>query len=462
MARHFDADPTVPLAGERPSVRGGRIEVVGEARSMVVGAERVVMGRAPQCGLVLDDPSVSALHAEARGTSEGVHLVDLNSRNGTFVGGNRVVDLYLNTPTEFTCGSRRLRFVPLGTLDALPDTAEVTRFGRLVATTRPMREALERLRKLAASDLPMVLTGETGTGKELAARAVHEASARCEKPFVPVNCASVPENLLEDELFGHVRGAFTGADRDRPGLFVEADGGTLLFDEIGEMSAKMQAKLLRVLESKMVRPVGGSSERRVDVRVLAATHASLEAQVNRKAFREDLYFRMCRVTVELPPLRERLSDLPFLVREILADLGRPDMKVEEQTMAELHGCAWPGNVRELRSLLEVSVVGASANVLSLEEAFRGTQGMELRANLPLEAVLRSMTYAQSKKEMKWRYYTGAYSRFRGNVTQIAAFADVAPATARNELRKIGLLNGPDESPASAGPPSPAPRRDRKK
>ena len=185
MARHFDADPTVPLAGERPSVRGGRIEVVGEARSMVVGAERVVMGRAPQCGLVLDDPSVSALHAEARGTSEGVHLVDLNSRNGTFVGGNRVVDLYLNTPTEFTCGSRRLRFAPLGTLDVQPDTAEVTRFGRLVATTRPMREALERLRKLAASDLPMVLTGEMGTGKELAARAVTRRALAAQSPFVP-------------------------------------------------------------------------------------------------------------------------------------------------------------------------------------------------------------------------------------------------------------------------------------
>ena len=232
MARHFDAETTVPLR-DIPSVRGGRIEVVGESRSIFVGADRLVIGRAPQCALVINDPSVSALHVEVRATPDGVHLVDLKSRNGTLIGGNRIVELYLNTPTEFACGSRPLRFVPLGTIDAEPETAEVTRFGRLVGTTRPMQDALQRLRKFPGSDFPMVLTGETGTGKELAARAVHEASARRHKPFVPVNCASVPENLLEDELFGHVRGAFTGADRERPGLFVEADGGTLLFDEMG-------------------------------------------------------------------------------------------------------------------------------------------------------------------------------------------------------------------------------------
>lgn len=254
----------------------------------------------------------------------------------------------------------------------------------------------------------------------MVARAVHEASPRRAKPFVGVNCGAMPENLLEDELFGHVKGAFTGADRDRDGLFVQADGGTLLFDEVAEMSPGMQAKLLRVLEESVVRPVGSVRERKVNVRVVAATNASLEAEVNRGAFRQDLYFRICQLTVALPALRERLSDLPWLVQQILAELGRPDLRVDGATLSVLQARSWPGNVRELRNFLAVGVAaGATEGVLSLDDAFRSAQRAQLRPQVPLESVIRTMRWPEAKKELKRRYWTPLWSECRGNVTQIA-------------------------------------------
>lgn len=301
---------------------------------------------------------------------------------------------------------------------------------------------MERLRKYAASDVPLVITGETGTGKELAARTVHEASARGAKPFVAINCAAVPENLLEDELFGHVKGAFTGADRDRPGVFVEADGGTLFFDEIGEMSAGMQAKLLRTIQEKVVRPLGSSRDRKIDVRILSATHQSLQAKINRGTFRQDLYYRMCAITVELPPLRERLVDVPLLVQQILAELGRPNLRVDPGSIAELQAGSWPGNVRELRRLIEVALAG-DPDVLSLEEAFRSTRGMDRSVASSVEAngSLVNMTWKEATRELSRRYFTALWGQFRGNVSQIARQAKVDRKFAREALRALGLDGG---------------------
>jgi transcriptional regulator with PAS, ATPase and Fis domain len=327
MVADVDAEAlTVPLETHLLPLRGGRIEVVGETASLSVDMERLHIGRSQQCALFLDDPSVSKVHAEVQATPRGVRLVDLNSRNGTFIGETSIVEAYLTGTCEFRCGAKRLRFVPEPVHEVQVQAPE--RFGGLVGATPEMIELFATLHKYAREPLPMLIQGETGTGKERVAQAIYEASPRRDKDYLTVNCAELPETLLDAELFGHVRGAFTGADRARDGLFVEADGGTLLFDEVGEMSAAMQAKLLRVLESGEVRPIGTGRTRKVDVRTLFATNVDLRHAMNQGRFREDLYYRLATVTVEIPPLRRRLSDLPILVHDILEQLGRPQMTVD--------------------------------------------------------------------------------------------------------------------------------------
>ncbi len=279
--------------------------------------------------------------------------------------------------------------------------------------------------------MSMVIRGETGTGKERVAQAIHEASPRRDKPFVAVNCAAVADTLLEAELFGHVRGAFTGADRARDGLFVEADGGTLLFDEVGEMSSAMQAKLLRVLENQEVRPVGTGRSRKVDVRTLFATHVDLRHAVNQGRFREDLYFRMAQVTVEIPPLRKRMGDLPVLIEDILEQLGRPHMKVDEAGMSALLARSWPGNVRQLRTIVQAALVESDGDRLMLERALAGTSA-DAAPERP------SGLYDDAKRDFERRFYTALYVRFGGNLSQIAKAAGKQRVTVRAALRALGL------------------------
>jgi two-component system response regulator HydG len=242
-------------------------------------------------------------------------------------------------------------------------------FGNLVAASTGMKEVLDIAERLTDASTPVLIVGETGTGKTALARAIHASGSRATKPFVSVNCAALPEALLESELFGHVRGAFTGATGSRAGLFEEAHEGTLLLDEIGEMSAALQSKLLHVLESGSVRPVGASKERPVDVRVLAATHRDLRERVQAGAFREDLMYRLDVVTIEIPALRHRRDDLAILVERFLAEAKtkHPKSQVEgfaSDAMAKLLDYAWPGNVRELAHVVERVVLLARASLVS--------------------------------------------------------------------------------------------------
>jgi len=239
--------------------------------------------------------------------------------------------------------------------------------------------------------------------------------------------------LLEAELFGHVRGAFTGADRARDGVFVEADGGTLFFDEVGEMSSAMQAKLLRVLENQEVRPVGTARSRKVNVRTLFATHVDLRHAVNRGTFREDLYFRMAQKTVEIPPLRRRIEDLPALVEDILQQLERTDMKVDEAGMAALMAHSWPGNVRQLRTIVQAALVESDGDRLMLEQALDGIA-------TPAESERTSGMYDEAKRDFDRRFYTALYVRFGGNLSQIAKAAGKQRVTVRAALRVLGLYD----------------------
>lgn len=434
MAADVDADeafPTVPRETHVISLRGGRIEVVGETASVPVGMDRLHIGRSKRCALVLDDPTVSNVHAEVQATPRGVRVVDLNSRNGTFIGEASIVEVYLTGQCEFYCGEKRLRFVPEPVHDIQIKAPE--RFGGLVGTTLEMIELFAKLQRYAPTSMSMVIQGETGTGKERVAEAIHEASPRRHKRLVAFNCAAMTDTLLESELFGHVRGAFTGADRAHDGVFVEADGSTLLFDEVGEMSAAMQAKLLRVLENQEVRPVGTGRCRKVNVRTLFATHADLRHAVNRGSFREDLYFRMAQVTVEIPPLRKRTDDLPLLIADILHQLGSPNMKADEAGMSALRAHSWPGNVRQLRTVIEAALVESDGDRLMLEGPLAGTSA----GAAPERA---SGLYDDAKRDFDRRFYTALFVRFGGNLSQIARAAGKQRVTVRAALRALGLYD----------------------
>jgi two-component system response regulator AtoC len=268
----------------------------------------------------------------------------------------------------------------------------------IVAASPVMIEVLELVERAAEFKATVLLTGESGTGKEVLARAIHAQSPRRGEAFVAVNCGAIPEALLESELFGHARGAFTGADRARRGLFVEADGGTIFLDEIGELPLALQVKLLRVLQEEEVRPVGESKSRKVDVRVLAATARDLEQEVAEGRFREDLFYRLDVVRVRVPALRERREDVPLLVDHFLAhfrdSLGKPVRSVSEEALARLRAYAWPGNVRELQNVLERAVIMARGDRIGLEElppaVARGEEAPEGRAELSLRRARRSL------------------------------------------------------------------------
>jgi len=230
---------------------------------------------------------------------------------------------------------------------------------QMVGNSGPMQQVYEMVGRIASTKTNVLIVGESGTGKELVARAIHTESDRADAPFVALNCGAIPENLLESELFGHVKGAFTGAVGNKPGLFEAADGGTLFLDEVGELSLPLQVKLLRALQERTIRRVGGNSDRRVDVRIVAATNRRLEDEVAAGRFREDLYYRLNVIQLALPPLRERVEDLPLLVHHFIEkfarELGKPVRGISEEAMARLRAHAWPGNVRELENGIERAV-----------------------------------------------------------------------------------------------------------
>jgi DNA-binding NtrC family response regulator len=244
---------------------------------------------------------------------------------------------------------------------------------RLIGNSPQMREVQKLIGRAAAGSSSVLITGETGTGKELVARLLHDSSARAGKPFVAVNCAAIPRELLESELFGHVKGAFTGAIADRKGAFRQADGGTLLLDEIGDMSLDMQAKLLRVLEERVVTPVGASRGEPVDLRIVAATHHDLPKLVEEQRFRQDLYFRLNVLPIHIPPLRERPADIADLAAHFLRRVAAPESTaLSEAAVARLQAYSWPGNVRELRNVMErAAALGRGAVVDAADLAFLG-------------------------------------------------------------------------------------------
>ena len=316
------------------------------------GGRPMAVGVAPGNELALSDPTVSRFHVEVRTTDSGIHVRDLHSLNGTFVSGVRIESATVPPGTQLRLGATLLVLEEAGDAGATEAGPAVDLPG-FVAESAVMRDVASTVRRLAHSGATVLLQGETGTGKEVVARAIHDLSPRRGAPFVVVDCGSLPSTLVASELFGHERGAFTGADRQKPGAFELAHGGTIFLDEIGELPSDVQPSLLGVLERRRFRRVGGEREIEVDVRVVTATHRELREAANTGAFRPDLYYRLSVARLILPPLRERPEDVPVLVRHFANELtGQAAVPFDPETMERLRNHHWSGNVRELRNVVE--------------------------------------------------------------------------------------------------------------
>ncbi|HBQ12439.1 MAG TPA: sigma-54-dependent Fis family transcriptional regulator, partial [Myxococcales bacterium] len=329
------------------------VEGPDKGQELLIERERITVGRSVICDLTLADKAVSGTHFEIEAREKGFVLRDLDSTNGTFVGDLRVREVWIQPGTVARVGQSHLEFEPQkGTIDI--ELSKEDRFHGIIGKSVRMREIFATLQKIAPTELTVLVRGETGTGKELIARAVHSASRRADGPLVVQDCSAIPKDLIESTLFGHERGAFTGATDRHRGSFEQADGGTIFLDEIGELDLNLQPKLLRVLENREIKRVGGDRQIPVNVRVVAATNRDLRAMVNEGTFREDLYYRLSVVQLELPPLKERPEDISLLAEHFLADVSRrryPDgeatLSIAPEAMRRLMAYAWPGNIREL-------------------------------------------------------------------------------------------------------------------
>ena len=309
-------------------------------------------------------------------------------------------------------------------------------FHQILGKSRPMQEVFELIRRVADSPSNVLITGESGTGKELVAKAIHYNSDRRENPFVPVNCAAIPEQLLESELFGHVRGAFTDAKADRPGLFEEAQKGTIFLDEISELPLMLQAKLLRAIQEREIRRVGSTKSVSVDVRIIAATNLNLAEEVKAKHFREDLYYRLNVIELRLPPLRERRDDIPLLVESFLRKCAKTNRKplegISESALALLIDYSWPGNVRELENIIERAVTLARGEKIMPEDLPATVQGSRGDRKVLDDAAERTLPL----QEVEWEYIKKILEKTGGNKYQAAQTLGIDRKTLYRKLAEM--------------------------
>ncbi|MBK9033858.1 MAG: sigma 54-dependent Fis family transcriptional regulator [Myxococcales bacterium] len=321
----------------------------------VAVTEPLAIGTAATNGLVLTDALVSRYHCELTATPAGLYLRDLGSTNGTLVDGVRIEAAYVRPGSRIAIGGTQLA-VEAGADEIVEALPTADRFGRALGTSPAMRRVFSVMERVARTDSTILLEGETGTGKTLMAKMMHERSERAAGPFVVIDCSSIPPTLIESELFGHEKGSFTGAHAARAGAFEAAAGGTLFLDEIGELPLDMQPKLLRALEERVIKRVGSNEQVRLDLRLVAATNRDLRQEVNRSSFRADLYYRLNTVRVKVPALRERPEDIPLLIASFYQLYAGPGAAPSAALLTELMRRPWPGNVRELRSAVERAVL----------------------------------------------------------------------------------------------------------
>jgi two-component system response regulator GlrR len=392
--------------------------------------DRIVIGTHDTCDLPLTDRTVSRQHCEIALVPEGYAIRDLDSTNGTFLDeGVRVREVIVDREVKIRLGDTVVRVSPLAETVDIPLGHDI-RCGPLLGRSAAMRRVFDIVRRVAPTDATVLITGESGTGKEIVARALHELSRRAERPFLVVDCGALPANLIESELYGHERGAFTGAVGSRAGAFEAAHGGTLFLDELGELPLDLQTRLLGVLERRVVQRLGSTQSRPVDVRVLAATNRDLRREVNRKSFREDLYFRLAVVTIEMPPLRARPEDIPLYVEDFLRDT--PGVTIDAETMKRLSEQPWPGNVRELRNVIERAVALGEVDVPAAEHALPRVGG-DIDVDVPFKVAKNALV-----DEFERSYVERLMQKHEGNITQAARAAEIDRVYLLRVLDKYGL------------------------
>lgn len=407
------------------------------------------LGTSPDCEIELNDATTSRLHARIEADAFGHRLVDEGSKNGTFVDGMRVRDVYLKPGCTVRIGGNSLRYQP-GTEQVEIAMARGNRFGKMIGTSPAMREIFAILDRVAPTNLTVLVEGESGTGKELIADALHTHSDRADKPLVVFDCSAVAPNLIESELFGHIKGAFTGATANRAGAFERAHGGTLFLDEIGELPIDLQPKLLRALEQREVRPVGGDRATRVDVRIVAATNRNLQREVDAGNFRQDLYYRLAVMRLVLPPLRRRVEDIPLLVQHVLGEVtpaGNAPVQVAYETIVKLQNHRWPGNVRELRNFVERAAMLATGDRLEtrylVPPSFGDTQTKAPQAAPDLVmGVDEDLPFKDAKARLidafERAYWNRLLEKTKGNVSAAARIAGIHRKSAEYLLKKLDL------------------------
>jgi len=453
------AGTQVRTGGQQPLLVNHRLKVTAiegpdRGRSWEVHAPRIAIGTGGSNDVVLTDTMVSRHHCQVMVREEKYILVDLESTNGTYLDDTPIIETFLGSGTRIQVGQSELLFESRKKWVRLQRTTD-RRLGSIESDSKAMRTLLGVLKRVAPTELSCAIIGETGAGKEVAARAIHSASKRSRRPFVVVDCASLTETLFASDLFGHVQGAFTGADHARMGAFELANGGTLFLDEVGELPLSGQPMLLRALERREVKRIGADAHTDVDVRVLSATHRDLEGMVGSGSFRDDLYYRLTEVMVTVPPLRERLEDLPLLAQHIIDDEakhGCPVTKMSKDALEELLGRRWAGNVRELRNVLRRALVLCSSDTLELEDLMmaepvrrpprreskaKGEEPVdEATLKLPLRLARRRWVASLEKQ-----YLIHLMETHDGDLRRVAEDASLHPKSVRRLLQQHDIDEG---------------------
>ncbi len=417
---------------------------IGAGAVLVSEKERLRIGKDFDNDLVLGDRTVSRRHAEIVFTEKGYLLTDLDSTNGTFLDGRRVERAFLAPNTVIQLGDTSVvSFSPVE--EEIPIEADSEGFfAGMVGRSLKMRQIFGLLKKIAPMDVSVIIQGETGTGKELAARAIHDYSPRRDKPFVVLDCGAIPPSLIESELFGHEKGAFTGAVASRAGAFERANGGTIFLDELGELRLDLQPKLLRVLENRELRRVGGNQTIPIDVRVIAATNRDLAREVQEENFREDLFFRLSVIHVQLPPLRQRRDDIPHLIRHVLAQpevVEKHGVKtVAPAAMGLLTAYGWPGNVRELVNVLSHVLTFSDGPEIDLPALPQRLQAGDLPPGpLPFN---EHLAFKEAKELLletfEREYLTTLLARCEGNLSRAARESGLHRKTIERLVKKYAL------------------------
>lgn len=420
-----------------------------KGKKLTLNRDRLSIGKREGNDILIQDKTVSRKHCEIVYESDSFLLRDCDSTNGTFLNGSKVKEAYLSPADVIKLGNTQLEFIVFDEKVSIePSEKEI--FGAMVGKSRKMRQIFAILEKISKTHASVIIEGETGTGKDLVAKAIHEHSTRRSHPFLVFDCTGVAPNLIESELFGHEKGAFTGAIRSRPGIFEGAKGGTVFLDELGELPIDLQPKLLRALENREVRRVGANTATKIDVRVISATNRNLKQEIQGGKFREDLYYRMSVVKISLPPLRDRPEDIPLIIERLLTTqtynktpTGFKVIRVEDDALKLLQRYPWPGNVRELANILERACSFVEGETIrrgdlefvfsEIDDAEERTENMRINTDIPFKEAKQEIVERFEKE-----YLEELLKKHNYNLSKASREAKVDRKHIRNLLKKYGI------------------------